>query len=80
MNPDYNIGRFIASPVARKAIYGAYVAAGVVFGAIQVGTAAVEGLGQPEWLTVALAVYAFLSVPVGSLALTNTPTENAPAE
>jgi hypothetical protein len=80
MNPDYNIGRFIASPLARKVIYGTYVIAGIVFGAIQVGTAAVEGAGQPEWLTVALAVYAFLSVPVGSLALTNTPAQDVPAE
>lgn len=77
MNPDYNIGRFIASATARKAIYAIYVLAGIVFGATQVAFAAIEGAGQPEWLTVALAVYAFLSVPVGSLALSNTPEKPA---
>lgn len=69
---DTNLGSVITNANIRKAIYAAYVVVGVVAGAIQVGYAAVEGAGQPTWLTVSLAVYAFLSVPVGSLALVNT--------
>ena len=73
INPG-NLGNVIASIKARKALYSAYIVAGVVIGATQVGFAAVEGAGQPTWLTVTLAVYAFLSVPFGSLALSNTPS------
>lgn len=69
-----NLGNVIASIKARKAIYSAYIVAGVAIGATQVGFASVEGAGQPTWLTVALAVYAFLSVPLGSLAVANTPS------
>lgn len=67
-----NIGSLIASANIRKAIYAAYVVAGVLIGATQVGFASIEGAGQPTWLTVSLAVYAFLSVPLGSLAAANT--------
>ena len=63
----------ITNPTIRKVIYAAYVVLGVVLGATQVGFSAIEA-GQPTWLTVALAVYAFLSVPLGSLALSNTPS------
>ena len=73
MAQDTNIGQFISDPTIRKGIYGSYVGAGVILGATQVGFSAIEGAGQPTWLTVALAVYAFLSVPLGSLALSNTP-------
>ena len=75
MAQDTNIGAFITDPAVRKGIYGSYVGAGIVLGATQVGFAAIEGAGQPTWLTVALAVYAFLSVPLGSLALSNTPAK-----
>lgn len=77
MANDANLGQFIEDPAVRKGIYGSYVVAGVLLGATQVGFAAVEGAGQPTWLTVALAVYAFLSVPLGSLALSNTPSQPA---
>lgn len=70
---DNNLGNIIGNSVVRKAIYSAYVIAGVIIGATQVAFAAIEGAGQPDWLTVTLAVYAFLSVPLGSLALSNTP-------
>lgn len=75
---DTNLGGVITNPVVRKVAYGVFVILGVVLGATQVGFAAIEGAGQPEWLTVALAVYAFLSVPVGSLALVNTPAKSDP--
>lgn len=71
--PGSNIGNVITNTTVRKVIYGVFAILGVVIGATQVGFAAIEGAGQPEWLTVTLAVYAFLSVPVGTLALTNTP-------
>lgn len=73
---DANLGTVITNPTVRKAAYGIFVILGVILGATQVGFAAIEGAGQPEWLTVALAVYAFLSVPVGSLALVNTPAKS----
>lgn len=69
---DSSLGTVITNPNARKVIYGIYIVAGVILGAVQVAFAAIEGAGQPDWLTVSLAVYAFLSVPVGSLALVNT--------
>lgn len=69
---DSSLGTVITNPNVRKVIYGIYIVVGVILGAIQVAFAAIEGAGQPDWLTVTLAVYAFLSVPVGSLALVNT--------
>lgn len=72
MAADSSLGTVVTNPVVRKAIYGIYIVTGVILGAVQVAFAAIEGAGQPDWLTVVLAVYAFLSVPVGSLALVNT--------
>lgn len=72
MAADSSLGTVVTNPLVRKVIYGIYIVAGVLLGAIQVGFAAAEGAGQPDWLTITLAVYAFLSVPVGSLALVNT--------
>lgn len=71
---NQNLGNVIDSALARKIIYSVYIVLGVILGAVQVGFAAIEGAGQPDWLTIALAVYAFLSVPLGSLAVSNTPT------
>ncbi len=72
-----NLGNVITSAVTRKIIYSAYVVAGVLLGAAQVGFAAVNG-GQPEWLTISLAILAYLSIPVGGLALVNTPKSSDP--
>lgn len=69
---DSSLGTVITNPNVRKVIYGIYIVAGVILGAVQVAFASIAGAGQPDWLTVSLAVYAFLSVPVGSLALVNT--------
>lgn len=56
---------------ARQAVYVTYGLIVIGTGATQVGYAAVEGLAQPTWLTVTLAVVAFLGVPVSALAATN---------
>ena len=56
---------------ARAVVYGIYAAVGVVIGSIQVAYAAAES-GQPVWLTVALAVYAYVGGAIGYTALTHT--------
>ena len=70
-NAPPNLGVVISNPTARKSVYGGYAAAMTVFGAAQVGFAAVAA-AQPDWLTVSLAVLAYLGIPVGGLALANT--------
>lgn len=68
-----NLGTIITNPLARKLIYGIYVIAVIVIGAIQVAYSSVPAWGgAPEWLTAALAVAAYLGIPVGALALANT--------
>ena len=52
------------NPKLRKGLYTGYAVVGVLLGAIQVGMSAAE-TGQPTWLTVALAVYAFLGTAFG---------------
>jgi CHASE2 domain-containing sensor protein len=68
-----DLGSVVSSAKARKAIYGVYVVGILIIGAIQVGFAALSA-AQPDWLTVALAVGAYLGVPVGALAAANTNT------
>lgn len=53
-------------------MYVIYALAGLVIGATQVGYSAAE-FGQPTWLTVTLAVYAFIGGGVGFTATTHTP-------
>lgn len=55
----------------RGVFYTIFALTGVVFGGIQVGYGAVE-LAQPAWLTVALAVYAFVGGAFGLVAVTHT--------
>ena len=71
-----NLGSVINNATVRKAIYGVYVIALVGVGALQVAFATIDG-PTPQWLTISLAVLAYLGVPVGGLALANT--SNAPA-
>ena len=71
-----SLGSVISNPAVRKAIYSVYVIALVVVGALQVAFATLEG-PAPQWLTITLAVLAYLGVPVGGLALANT--SNVPA-
>lgn len=71
MNP--NLGSIITNPTARKLIYGLYAVAGLVLGGIQ----AWYGDNSPEWLGQYLAVYGYLGIPVGGLAIANTPKNDA---
>lgn len=59
-------------PGARRWIYGAYVLAGIAAGAAQV---ALEP--DPTWLVKAVDVLAYLSVPIGGLAVSNVATPAA---
>lgn len=71
-----NLGNIVTSATARKAIYSVYAIGVVLIGAIQVAFAAAPELGgQPTWLNIALAVSAYLGVPVSALALANTSSE-----
>lgn len=73
-----NLGSIITNAIVRKSIYAVYAVGIVVLGAIQVGFASVPDWGgQPAWLTAALAVAAYLGVPIGGLALANTSTTTA---
>lgn len=62
---------------ARGIIYTIFGLLGLAIGATQVGYAAAEA-GQPVWLTVTLAVYAFVGTGIGYTAASNTPA--APSE
>ena len=65
------LGVVITNATVRKIIYGSYVIAIVLAGAIQVGFATIQA-PQPAWLTAALGVLTYLGLPVGGLALANT--------
>jgi len=53
-----------SNPALRKRLYVVYAVVGLVLGSTQVGFSAAEA-GQPVWLTVALAVYAYVGVAFG---------------
>lgn len=55
---------------ARQALYAVYAFIGLGLGATQVAYSAAEA-GQPMWLTVALAVFAFLGTAFGFTAAAN---------
>lgn len=79
---DQNLGNIIKNAKARAAIYGTYVIIGLIFGALQVAFAAGAG-EQPDWVTISLAVYTYLGIPVGTLAVANSsiiPTKVVAAE
>lgn len=59
-------------PSARRIAYVLSFLVGLGLGATQVGYAAAEA-SQPSWLTVTLAVYAFLAAGLGVTAAQNTP-------
>ena len=63
-------------PDIRARVYAAFWLVGLGLGGTQVGYAAAES-GQPTWLTVALAVYAFLGAGVGYPAQANVPNDPA---
>jgi hypothetical protein len=70
-NPP-DLGVIISDQKIRRGIYAFYVLAVLVAGALQVYFAATQVIPQPQWLTGALAVLAYLGVPIGGLALANT--------
>jgi hypothetical protein len=61
----------ILSPATRQKVYAVFALLGVALGAVQVAFSAADS-GQPEWLTVTLAVYAFLGGALGLTAASNT--------
>lgn len=65
--------RDIVTGKTRKTFYAIYATLGLILGATQVGYSAAEA-GQPTWLTVALAVFAFVGTAFGFTASANTDT------
>lgn len=61
----------VLSAEARRVLYAVYGFLGLALGAVQVAYAAAS-VGQPTWLTVTLAVFAFLGVGLGFTAAANT--------
>ena len=59
-------------PRFRLLAYRIFALVGVGIGAVQVGYSSAD-VGQPVWLTVALAVYAFLGGALGMTAATYVP-------
>lgn len=66
-----HLDKVIPDPSKRKPVYQVFAGLGLVLGAVQVGFAAAE-VGQPVWLTVSLAVYAFLGAAGFAVAQANT--------
>lgn len=54
----------------RRIIYGLYALGGLVLGSIQAGMGAVSA-GTPDWLKVALAVFAYIGIAIGATAASN---------
>lgn len=69
--PTPDLGRVITSDRVRQVLYSVYAVAVVLLGAVQVAYAASEA-GQPEWLTVALAVAAYCGAALSGMASVNT--------
>jgi hypothetical protein len=65
---DNNLGNVIKNSTARAYIYGGYVIAGVLIGLAQ----AVIPDPDPEWLQYAFNGWAYLAIPVGTLAAANS--------
>ena len=61
----------LITPTIRRTIYVIMAVAGLGIGATQVGYSSISA-EQPDWLTVATAVYAYLSGGSGILAALNT--------
>lgn len=63
-----NLGNIIKNATARAVIYGAYVIAALVVGGVDV----YFGDNDPSWVPNALALIAYLAIPVGGLAAVNS--------
>jgi hypothetical protein len=68
----------ILPATARKKVYAIYALLGVALGAVQV--AYLNLAGQPQWLTVALAVFGFVGTALGATAASNTPAVKRDAQ
>jgi hypothetical protein len=65
----------------REKIYWVYALVGVVLGAIHIAVVTIDANVMPDWLKVALAVYAYLGVALGATAGSNVnPTPISPAD
>lgn len=75
-NTQPNLGNIISSPRIRKIIYAGYALAAIAVGGF---VAYFLGVGSPipELLVGLQAVVAYLGIPIGGLALANTPTSPA---
>jgi hypothetical protein len=60
----------VMTPRIRKIVYFLYALVGLAVGAIQAGYGAVNA-AVPDWLKIALAVYAFLGIGIGATAGSN---------
>lgn len=67
------LDQIVPDGTSRRIIYRIFAGTGLVLGATQVGFASAQA-GQPVWLTVALAVYAFLGAAGFTVSQANTPT------
>lgn len=61
------------TPGIRQRIYFGYALIGLVLSATQVGFSA-AAQGQPTWLTVVLAIFAFIGTALGATAASNVQT------
>ncbi len=66
------------TPGIRQKIYAGYALIGLLLGAAQVGFSA-AAQGQPTWLTVVLAIFAFIGTALGATAASNVQTAPATA-
>ena len=69
--------RVALPPKVRAVLYYIFSIVGLTLGALWIGFSAAE-TAQPTWLTVALAVFAFLAPALGVTAASNTPTSARP--
>lgn len=74
---ELNLGSIITNPKIRKVIYGVYVVAGLILGGIQAWYGVIGE--NPVWLAQYLAVYGYLGIPVGGLAIANANTTQVQA-
>jgi hypothetical protein len=68
-----DLGSIITNATARKSIYAVWVIAGLILGGIQAWYGADAA---PHWFPQALALYGYLTIPIGGLAWANTPKKS----
>ena len=73
---DIPLGNIITNPVARKVIYSVYAIAALAVGGIIAYFFSI-GVQLPVEIVGAQAVIAYLAIPVGALALANTPPKSS---